>query len=189
LLHGWLQWWPASWLCLRVQRLVARWAHLRAVASGPGFAAWKLQQTRWVDGAGWIVVTTMSSLSICLSGRRLLATLGFGVPWVRSMAFLLLQFAPAMVAHMLLAVAGERFRRRREAVVLVFAAVKAAGCMVGVWGWLLIPEVFRAMWGVLRTAVVVHGLLRPCLLQVMGRLVYTAMHVHTCPCIIWVPVS
>jgi hypothetical protein len=165
--HGWLQWWPASWLCLRVQRLVARWAHLQAVSSGPGFATWKLQQAKWVYNTGWILITTMSSMCACSCGKRLLATLGFGMPWVRSMAFLLLQLAPAVVAHVLLAVAGERLRGRREAVVLVFAAVKAAGCMVGVWGWLQIPAAFRAIWGVLQTALVLHGLLRPCLLQVM----------------------
>jgi hypothetical protein len=144
--------WPATW---------PLW--LAAVSTDPSYRAWRQQQGRRVDNSAWVVTSTMALAGAWAIGKRLHGAIGWGLPWVQSMATLLLHLVALFGAHVLLAAAGERLRGRREAVVVAFAAARAAACVAGVLGLLPIP----VMWGGQRAAVVVHGVLRPSLLQVL----------------------
>jgi Ca2+/Na+ antiporter len=153
-----------------LKQISAGLACLAAVSQDEHYAAWKLQQKQRVDMTGLIVTIVTVSLAFLSTGRRLLAILGFSRLWLGSMGALLLHVAPEVGTHLLLPMAGERLRARRDAVVVVFTAAKVLPSAAAALGWLPFPASLRQAWGGMLTAVVMNGMFRPCLQQVIQLL-------------------
>jgi hypothetical protein len=150
-----------------LQRLAGLMSRVRAMSRNPQYTAWRLQRRRWVDLNGWAVPTTMYVAGTALVWKRLLADAGFLVPSALSVVMFLLHTLTGLGVHVLLAAGGERTRARREVLVVLFAAAKALVCLASVWRWLPLPANVRLVWSSLRAVVVIHGVCRPCLIQVM----------------------
>jgi hypothetical protein len=151
----------------RLQRLAGRCAHLVAVSRDPRYSAWRQQQSSHVDKTGWLIIAMMCAMGIWVGGKRLLADLGFGLPWAGwLLAFLVLHLGPGLGPQLLLACGGERLRARREVVLVAFALLRASTFVAEVVGWLPTPAPLKLLWGVAPTSLVMHGILRPCLQQV-----------------------
>jgi hypothetical protein len=69
--------------------------------------------------------------------------------------------APKVGPHLLLPVAGERLRARRDAVVVVFTAAKVLACVATTLGWLPIDSRLRQAWSAMLTAVVMNRSVPP----------------------------
>jgi hypothetical protein len=153
----------------RRQRFGHHCAQLAAVSKDPHYTAWRQQQGSQMRATDWLLVATMTAMGVWVGGKRLLASLGFGLPWAGwLLAFLALHLGPGLGPHAVLAVAGERLRGRREAVVVAFAVARASSFVAEVLGWLPLPAPLKLLWGVAPTSLVMHGILRPCLQQVCG---------------------
>jgi hypothetical protein len=150
-----------------LQPIATRLARLPAMPQDPRYTAWNLQQKQRVDMTGFMVTIVTVSLCFLSSGMRLLADVGFSRLWARSMGALLLHVAPEVGPHLLLPVAGEWLRARRDAVVVVFTAAKVLACAATIVGWLPIDPWLRQAWSGMLTAVVMNGMFRPCLQQVI----------------------
>jgi hypothetical protein len=165
-----------------VQRCAAHVSLMKAMSHDPRYTAWRMQQRRWVDMHGWRVPATMYVAGTALMLKRRLNDVGFRIPSALSMVLLFLHSFTGVGPQVLLAVGGERMRARREAAVVLFAVVKALVCIASVLCWLPTPADVRAVWGNLRAVVVIHGVCRPCQIQVKAEGCCLAMRAGRLTC-------